>query len=46
MVSAVECYCSLMRQSLEYTIFSRVKSVAALPREHICKVGRQQVKAH
>ena len=43
MVSAVEFYCSLMRQSLERTVFSRV---AALPRVRRCKVGRRPVKAH
>ena len=46
MVRAVEFYCSLMRQSLEHTVFSRVQSVAALQREHRCKVGRRPVKAH
>ena len=46
MVRAVEFYCSLMRQSLEHTVFSRIQSVAALQREHRCKVGRQPVKAH
>ena len=46
MVRAVEFYCSLMRQSLEHTVFSRVQSVAALQREHRCKVGRQPVKTH
>lgn len=46
MVSAVELYCSLIRQSLEGTVFSRVQSVAALQREHRCKVGRRPVKAH
>ena len=46
MVRAVEFYCSLMRQSLEHTVFSSVQSVAALQREHRCKVGRQPVKAH